>query len=118
MSDERDWTLLWRLMVLGVLAVLLVSHTDWAETPAISKVDTVALDISIVRNAATRSQADADQAMALCGYARSEAALADAKADWLRAHLLTFYQRYGQGKMAARLTPWPGGDTSPMESIR
>ena len=86
--------------------------------PTISEMDTVAVEQRITDDRIARVQADADQAMALCGYARSEAAMNSAKSDWLRAQLLSFYRRYGQGRMATRLSRWPGGDSEPMGELR
>ena len=63
-------------------------------------------------------EADTQQALYLCGYARSEAALADSKAQWLRAHLATLYRRLGQQRMAAGLATWPGGVSQPMDGAR
>ena len=82
----------------------------------ISEMDTVAVEQRITDDRIARVQADADQAMALCGYARSEAAMADAKAEWLRVRLEILYRR--QGKMPKRLSRWPGGDVPAMEAIR
>ena len=53
-----------------------------------------------------------------CGYARSEAALSNAKADWLRAHLSVLYRRMGMGSVAKGLAQWPGGETRAMEGVR
>ena len=113
-----DWTLLWRLGVMSVLVVLIVSHIDWHDTPTFSKTETAWLDQRIAADRIAKAEATVSAAVATCARAAKTARLADAKADWLRAHLLTFYQRYGQGRMAKRLSPWPGGDAEPMEAIR
>lgn len=103
------------LVLAGVFVIgYVVTRPD---TPAITKVDTAALDIAIVRNIATKAQADADEAMALCGDAWGTASLADAKADWLRAHMAVLYRRLGQEKQATRLMDWPGGRSEPMKEI-
>lgn len=86
------------------------------DVPTFSKMDTVAIEHRITDDRIARVQADADQAMALCGYARSEAALSNAKASWLRARLEILYRR--QGSMPRRLSRWPGGDVAAMEGVR
>ena len=110
-----------QLVICGLFGIALacslyVSRVTARDTPALSGMKTTAIEQRITNDRIARVQADTDEAMALCGYARSEAALADAKAGWLRARLEILYRR--QGKMPTRLSQWPGGDVPAMEGIR
>ena len=104
------------IAMFAVLCGMIVESDLATDTPPISKINTVAIEQRITDDRIAKVQADADEAMALCGYARSEAALSNAKSEWLRARLEILYRR--QGSMPKRLSQWPGGDVAEMEEIR
>ena len=99
----------------GTLIIMAVAKSC-GDAPVALRLDTAAVEQRITDDRIAKAQADAGEAMALCGYARSEAALSNAKADWLRARLEILYRR--QGSMPRRLSQWPGGDVAAMEAVR
>ena len=101
--------------VVGTLIIMAVAEFCGGGSASL-RIDTATIEQRIIDDRIAKVQATAADALALCGYARSEAALADAKAGWLRARLEILYRR--QGKMPARLSQWPGGDVPAMETTR
>ena len=107
-STKRQEVAIVAMLAIISTAVALWAHSLSRDTPMVITSSNVQRrhDADRLRQV----EADTQQALYLCGYARSEAALADSKAEFVRRMMFVFYNRHGQGSLPRGLGSWPGVD--------
>lgn len=116
--QERCVTAAIACLVLAATLTVRNVRTYHKTTTALAMVETAHVQRAGDATRITLTESQAHQAITLCAAARSEAAMADAKANWLRAMLDVAFSRHGHGPLPRGLAKWPGPEKHAMEAIR